>query len=91
MNKKEKQLSDQSVFNFLNLSNLQIYFVMPAKSLTQIDRNDSVLKNSCWPTLAVSSSSRKCYSSSSFYLGLTVIEIPASLISTFVAKKLDNV
>lgn len=37
MNKKEKQLSDQSVFNFLNLSNLQIYFVIPAKSLTQIE------------------------------------------------------
>lgn len=76
---------------FFNLLNLQMYFVIPAKSLTQVDRNDFVLKNCHWPTLAVSSSSRKCYSSLCFYLGLTVIEIRLTGISTFVAKKLDNV
>lgn len=70
MNKKEKQLPVWSVLIFFNMSNLHIYFVIPAKRLTQADRNDFVLKNSHWPSLAVSSSSRKCYSSRSFYCGL---------------------
>lgn len=80
-------MSDQSVFIFFTLSNLQIDFVVLSENLTQIDRNDVVVKNSHWPTLAVSSSSRKRYSSLSFYWGLAVIEISLMGISIFVAEK----
>lgn len=83
-------MSDQSVFIFFTLSNLQIDFVVLSENLTQIDRNVVVVKNSHWPTLAVSSSSRKRYSSLSFYWGLAVIEISLMGISIFVAEKLDN-
>lgn len=83
-------MSDQSVFIFFDLSNLQIDFVVLSDNLTQIDRNDVVVKNSHWPTLAVSSSSRKRYSSLSFSWGLAVIEISLTGISIFVAEKLDN-
>lgn len=77
---------------FFNLSNLPIYFVTAAKSLTQTDRNDFVLKNSHRPTLAGLSSSRKCYSRLTFCLGLlSVIETRLSGIAAFVAKKLGNI
>lgn len=70
MNKRKNSCQTRVyLFFFLNLSNLQIYFVIPAKSLTQIGGNDFVLKNSHWPALAVSSSSRKCCSCLKFLFG----------------------
>lgn len=83
MNKKKNSCQTRVYLFCFNLSNLQIYFVISAKSLTQMDRNDFVLKNSHWPILAVSSSSRKCYNSLSFDLDLTVIELRLAGISTF--------
>lgn len=88
---KRRNGCQPGMYFFFNLSNLQIDFVVSSRNLTQIDRNDIVVKNSHWPTLTVSSSSRKCYSSLNFSWGLAVIEIRLTGISTFVAEKLDNV